>query len=704
MMDWDRPSGKRRRTDAEDACEALGGLLRQTAARAMERVRLQRQQRGWESQPTVLSSSAAAAVARSVKPMDVLVIRFCMHYLDCSAVATPSQFLRLAQEVVTSSIERVLVPQLFGRDGSTLPALCEGLVAEHTAEDVQVTVKEVSEFVEARGALGAWIADATTAREDRGGGDDDEDESYYRHMRARDGDDDDGDDGDARRRLANEEGNDEAGERERSPTPPPLSRDGDDLALATTLYEACEFWVRVQAFLHSLSLHSARLHAFAMPPRYERELLLLLYAATRGSTGGGVGGDDADGDDGDGGDGGAVARVGGGLRAGAATPPEQLPATTAAKVEDRGGVKQEPAWDGDAEATALVAGTGADSGDSDDGDAPARDAEARAAPRPPQQLLKASALLADVLALSRCPDTPSQQASSTSSSPPADAAMSAPRISADAAQQLRGLHAGFYKMVYARLGVMVARDRLHRFDRVSATAPPAFTVQQRNLHEQLLQQQQQRELEADVRAAALSMPGQPDAGLPASYVPDDAYFDKLLRQQHDTVDEDEEVYKGEVMDYYLHHPNRPGASAGSSAGQARSRTHRSGDAVPLMKPHRFCKVKTGFTWTQYNRTHYDSRTNPPPRMEMWYEFTLFYPALANTKRDMRHIFRIEDAPEGPNDQYCLLVFSVGPPYADVAYRIRKKQWDTRRGGVRISFDQYGRYKLFFRFTNSNYRR
>ncbi|GET90159.1 hypothetical protein, conserved [Leishmania tarentolae] len=706
-MDWDRPSGKRRRTDEDEACEALGGLLRQTASRAMERVRLQRQQRGWESQLTILSSSAAAAVVRSVKPMDVLVIRFCLYYLDCSTVAAANHFVRLAQEVVTSSIERVLVPQLFSRDGSSLPALCEGLVTEHTAEEIQVTVKEVSEFVEARGALGAWIADATATRGDRDDDDyDDYDDAdnygggYDDYSRSRDRDD-------GYSRLTNEEGEGDGEGDHGSPASP--HKDTNDFALAITLYQACEFWARVQAFLNSLSLHSAHLHVFAMPPRYERELLLLLYTVTRG-----------------GGDhdeasveavalaGGSASRVGKGNNAGI-TPAEGASVSlsanaVAAKVKKKEAIKQESMWDSDDEVAAPVAGENCTDVEG------AENTDVVEGPRQPQQLYRASALLADVLALSRCPDVPT-----ASSSPPAGTtsevalissplSAAAPRISAEATQRLQGLSPKFYKMVYARLGVMVARDRLHRFDRVSAITPPEFTVQQRNLQEQLLQQEQQQQYKADLMSAALGIPGQPEAGLPAAYVPDDTYYEKLLHQQHDTIDEDEEVYKGEVMDYYLSHPNRPGAATESSSSYSRARSHhrgssaRNGEAEPLMKPHRFCKVKMGFTWTQYNRTHYDSRTNPPPRTEMWYEFTLFYPALAHTKRDMRHIFRIEDTPEGPNDQYCLLVFSVGPPYADVAYRIRKKQWDTRRGGVRISFDQYGRYKLFFRFTNSNYRR
>lgn len=700
-------SYKRRRTDEEEACEALGGLLRQTAARAIERVRLQRQQRcgltGESGRVSILSSSAAEAVVRTTKPMDVLVIRFCVHYLDCSQVADSTQFVRLAQNVVTSSVERVLVPQLFAKGSASLPALCETLVAEHTADEVQTAVREINEFVEARGALGAWLADA--AENSRLADDDDDNfdaESYggaYKRAAS------DRDEESASLKHEEEMGGifveEKAGGALRGVggDPQEPSTTSDEFALASTLYRACEFWVRVQAFLNALSLHSARLHVFKMPPRYEKELLLLLYSATRGTGGNGGSGS---------GDGAAARGEGSYTSLTEHGHSLTVAATTSAtgtvvKEEKDGLVKKEPVWD--VEDGSFAEGDDAVlqsyEGVREEGD---RSPSSSLPTRQPRQLYKASALLADVLALSRCPEPPSSQGRA---SPPTPTAV--PGLTSDASQHLKGICPEFYKMVYARLGVMVARDRLHRFDQSSSVKPPELTVQQRNLQDQLQQQ-----LLAAADAAASALPDRMEAGLPTDYVPDDAYYDKLIHQQHDTVEEDEEVYKGEVMDYYLSHPGRyASSSATASASSPRSRQHggnrghnnNSGDGeAPLMKPHRFCKVKTGFSWTQYNRTHYDSRTNPPPRTEMWYEFTLFYPALANTKRDMRHIFRIEDAPEGPNDQYCLLVFSVGPPYADVAYRIRKKQWDPRRGGVRISFDQTGRYKLFFRFTNSNYRR
>lgn len=689
-------SVKRRRSDEEEACEALGGLLRQAASRAVERVRLLRQQRsglaGSGAGLSILTSSAAENVVRAAKPMDVLVIRFCVCYLDCSRVAGSTHFVQLAQGLVTSSVERVLVPQLFTKGSGSLPALCEALVAEHTAEDIQAALKEINEFVEARGALGTWLAEAAANV-----GPEDEDGYAYDSYggewdQARE------DRHDEHGRLkGEEEGIEDGPEDDRSGGFAATDVDVDEglaklrgvegeLTLASTLYAACEFWVRVQAFLNAVSLHSARLHSFTMPPRYEKELLLLLYSATRGSSDVGV----------------STVGLPRSQVVASSLPPlrgamEPTASGVAAKEEGVGAVKREPKWDEEGAGTPTAEMRDGYDGADDD------EAQPSSPARQPQQLYKASALLADVLALSRCP--------AAAAAPLAATPTAAPRLTASSPTPapLKGINPEFYKMVYARLGVMVARERLHRFDQVATVAPPQLTMQQRNLQTQLLQQQEQQQ-EASAGAAGVS--GAMEAGLPTNYVPDDAYFDKLLHQQHDTVEEDEEVYKGEVMDYYLTHPGRHAAAATSAAAASRGRSHggprvpgKDGDGeTPLMKPHRFCKVKTGFTWTQYNRTHYDSRTNPPPRTEMWYEFTLFYPALANTKRDMRHIFRIEDAPEGPNDQYCLLVFSVGPPYADVAYRIRKKQWDTRRGGVRISFDQTGRYKLFFRFTNSNYRR
>jgi hypothetical protein len=696
-------SYKRRRTDEEEACEALGGLLRQAGARAIERVRFLRQQRlsdvGGGLGVSVLTVSAAEAVSRTAKPMDVLVIRFCMHYLDCSEVAGVTQFVRLAQNLVTSSVERVLVPQLFAKSTVSLPSLCESLVAEHTAEDIQTAVKEINEFVEARGALGVWLAEAA---ESARFAEDDDDDNYGPDVYG---------DGYARgtyfenedtNHLEREEGGnmihvdaveraDTVGATEQAT----VVYAGEEFALASTLFKACEFWVRVQAFLNALSLHSARLHVFKMPPRYERELLLLLYSATRGTE---VSSSNVTSP-------GATRPLAPGAAPQQRTAGEEVARSSVASVKNEGiaRIKEEP-WSNPQEDVYAPGDAAPYHYNEDELETDGDNGALPASPTcPPRQLYKASALLADVLALSRCP----QQASSLAlTSAPAET-MSA-RLTMDATQHLKGVNPSFYQMVYARLGVMVARDCLHRFDQSCSVTPPELTVQQKNLQEQLQQQQSAN------AAAANPFPGQMEAGLPTSYIPDDAYYDKLIHQQHDTIEEDEEVYKGEVMDYYLTHPGRyTSVSAGASGtGSSRSRHHggsrnnnngKEGEE-PLIKPHRFCKVKTGFSWTQYNRTHYDSRTNPPPRTEMWYEFTLFYPALANTKRDMRHIFRIEDAPEGPNDQYCLLVFSVGPPYADVAYRIRKKQWDTRRGGVRISFDQTGRYKLFFRFTNSNYRR
>ncbi|RNF02075.1 hypothetical protein TraAM80_06619 [Trypanosoma rangeli] len=260
-----------------------------------------------------------------------------------------------------------------------------------------------------------------------------------------------------------------------------------------------------------------------------------------------------------------------------------------------------------------------------------------------------------------------------------------------------GINATFYSMVHARLNVLAACDHLDRFSTTAAVPPPPLTPSL-----QALQAQRDACARGRLRREAERM-NRDDIGVPLDFVPNESYMRAALEKNNDTLGEDEELFKDEIVDYYKNHPQ----SVATKRRNDVTHTEKSKvveEPVTLVKPHRFCKVKTGYTWTQYNRTHYDSRTNPPPRSVLWYEFTLFYPALANTKQDMSRIYHIENTTRGPNDDYCILVFSVGPPYADVAYQIVRKQWDPRPGGVRASFDSTGTYRLFFRFTNSNYRR
>ncbi|KEG06091.1 hypothetical protein DQ04_15991000 [Trypanosoma grayi] len=420
--------------------------------------------------------------------------------------------------------------------------------------------------------------------------------------------------------------------------------------LVGVLWRSAFFWVAVLDYIEALSLSSAKVNAFALRPKYEQALMQLLNSV-------------------------AVPRFAGNWQQAPLAPaPSATSEAAPAAVPSDNDVNGQPTDNGASALTTAsdvgpsttiatttatnAAGRGRGRGSNDETDSARADRVTR--------------LLADLAALTNCPtDNP------------------------DAA----GINPTFYAMVHARLNVLAACDRLDRFSATAAVAPPPLTPSLQALQAQrdaIAASRQRREMERENRD---------DIGVPLDFVPNEAYMRAALEKQNDTLGEDEELFKDEIVDYYKRHPQptAPGRR-GNAPQDARKGAAPAEEPVALVKPHRFCKVKTGYTWTQYNRTHYDSRTNPPPRSVLWYEFTLFYPALANTTRDMSRIYHIEDTPKGPNGDYCILVFSVGPPYADVAYQIVRKQWDTRPGGVRASFDSSGTYRLFFRFTNSNYRR
>ncbi|CCW68602.1 unnamed protein product [Phytomonas sp. Hart1] len=692
---------KRTRIADVEIFETFASLLRQSASRAVERFKLHRtnntvsslnsntngqgpyisnRSAGEWAGSKSLRSTVLSTAQRATKPIDILVIQYTMYYLDLSTVP-PNHYTRLAQEVLTASPERILMSRFF--TGVPLPILCEGLIAEYPAEAIQLALKEIEEYVEVRALVGEWIDEHANDEEI-------EEVITGGHVRMFKGE--------WEEELNNEE---EAGNTgffiieghvtsNTENAPALLSTFG----LASSLHHSLEFWVRIQSFFHAASLSSAKAHAFALHPRYESELMQLLRRLTL-----------------------PLSRVD------SASSPALITTSTARRFPSAD--NENNALSTETESSSMVNGVKRpDEDEGADGIIPNR---ADFVYEPPDQLTKveslrggantvskvateredrvevhtqnvATTVLADTLALAHCPLSLSSgiTPSSTGAVP-----------SAQTSQRLKGVHPSFYTMVHARLSFMVARDRLHLFGRTMVVQPPPLTMAQRGLYDQ--QQRFQRQTPSERPQDDQSL------GVPLDYIPDDNYFRNLLeKHQEGPMDEDEMIYKDEVVDYYLRHP-WPQQTAALSPTSANHTALQSGrrrqqpqkppsSPSSLVKPHRFCKVKTGFTWTQYNRTHYDARTNPPPRTVLWYEFTLFYPALINTKRDMRRIFHIENTPKGPDDDYCLLVFSVGPPYADVAYRIVRKQWDTRHGGVRISFDSSGRYKLFFRFTNSNYRR
>ncbi len=118
------------------------------------------------------------------------------------------------------------------------------------------------------------------------------------------------------------------------------------------------------------------------------------------------------------------------------------------------------------------------------------------------------------------------------------------------------------------------------------------------------------------------------------------------------------------------------------------------------KPRYFNKIQTGFYWTRYNRTHYDS-DNPPPKMVLGYKFNIFYPDLM----DKCAVPRYTVTPCADNRDLAVLRFSAGPPYEDVAFQIvNDREWSrSERFGFRNWF-KGGVLQLWFRFKKMSYRR
>lgn len=315
-------------------------------------------------------------------------------------------------------------------------------------------------------------------------------------------------------------------------------------------------------------------------------------------------------------------------------------------------------------------------------------------------------LSVDAEAIAACPVTSSSSSSSSAVS------VGSPTAAPD------GIDRTFYRLVHSKAALCSAGSKLRDFSNTFRRDPPPLNAEQQAVLHARAQEA------ADAAAAAAN--GIVD-GVALDFVPDEAYMKETLQKAADgPLAGDEEFLKDEVHDYHTRaaamEPKKP-LHRDTATKQNALQERRSATAVPsgsglqnidpvtgkpvtttLVKPHRYCKLKTGYTWSQYNLAHYNKR-NPPPRVVMWYEFTLFYPALAKNKNvDLRSFFRIEDVEKGFNEEYCLLVFSPGPPYADVAYRIVRKQWDPKPGGVRVSFDHNGKFKLFFRFSRNNYRR
>lgn len=136
-------------------------------------------------------------------------------------------------------------------------------------------------------------------------------------------------------------------------------------------------------------------------------------------------------------------------------------------------------------------------------------------------------------------------------------------------------------------------------------------------------------------------------------------------------------------------------SAGAGVGAAR---YSWADRFAPRKPRFFNRVKTGYSWNRYNKTHY-SRDNPPPRMIFGYKFTLFYPDLIDKSETPKFYMSAASEPE-----FAIIRFHAGPPYEDVAFKIVNKEWNKdRRAGFRLTFDR-GVLQLHFNFKHHIYKR
>lgn len=119
-----------------------------------------------------------------------------------------------------------------------------------------------------------------------------------------------------------------------------------------------------------------------------------------------------------------------------------------------------------------------------------------------------------------------------------------------------------------------------------------------------------------------------------------------------------------------------------------------------VKPRHFSWVFMRIEWTKYNQAHFNS-TNPPPPTPQGYCFNIFYPTLAIEGHRPPTYLTERDMTDPEN--YQLLRFVGGPPYADLVFRIPSHRWELgHRMGFRCTF-QDSILCLNFRFRRG-YRR
>ncbi|KAL7421742.1 hypothetical protein Q5752_003513 [Cryptotrichosporon argae] len=141
------------------------------------------------------------------------------------------------------------------------------------------------------------------------------------------------------------------------------------------------------------------------------------------------------------------------------------------------------------------------------------------------------------------------------------------------------------------------------------------------------------------------------------------------------------------------------ADLDAQIGRAAPKAYDWSDKYRPRKPRFFNRVKTGYEWTAYNQTHYDTE-NPPPKIVQGYKFNIFYPDLIDKTRAPTYYFRrIPD-----DNETVIIVFTAGPPYEDIAFRIVRFPWEySHRRGFRSNFDR-GVLQLYFNFARQYYKK
>eukprot|EP01023_Acetabularia_acetabulum_P051193 TRINITY_DN5637_c0_g1_i2.p1 TRINITY_DN5637_c0_g1~~TRINITY_DN5637_c0_g1_i2.p1 ORF type:complete len:699 (-),score=138.29 TRINITY_DN5637_c0_g1_i2:132-2015(-) len=119
------------------------------------------------------------------------------------------------------------------------------------------------------------------------------------------------------------------------------------------------------------------------------------------------------------------------------------------------------------------------------------------------------------------------------------------------------------------------------------------------------------------------------------------------------------------------------------------------------KPKYFNRVHTGYEWNKYNQTHYDA-DNPPPKVVQGYKFNIFYPDLIDKIK--APVYRVERDPDTKDGSTCVLRFTAGPPYEDIAFRIVNKEWEySHKRGFKCVWER-DMLQLYFNFKRQRYRR